>query len=369
MWTRFLRAFAIAAALGLGLCATLVLLVDPLGMSPVGIVPKSGYALSDPRFIAPQEISSGNFDSYIVGTSTIHSVDPQWAEEAFGGRFANVAMHGGTPYELQEMLRLIGHSEPRLIIFGLDANRWCRTDPPKQFNPKVVFPHWLFDESRVNDFSGLLNLEMVQLSLKQLEIAFGLKPAEAPLNGYRNRLIDTKWKPGNAKKRGDEHAARLALGWDEPDEAAESRADSKASYPALPLLQDTIDFIPLNTRLIAVLMPAHASTLPGDSAGRERLDECKRRIVDLVSRRNSYLVDFLLPSAWTTKDDNYWDHLHFRVGIARELIERLKEAVEGRRDADDGIYRVLATPPQPAKDLDAAPAAEDLPSRAPAIAE
>ena len=37
MWKRFLRAFAITGAAALALVIALVLLVDPLGVSPVGL--------------------------------------------------------------------------------------------------------------------------------------------------------------------------------------------------------------------------------------------------------------------------------------------------------------------------------------------
>jgi len=32
------------------------------------------------------------------------------------------------------------------------------------------------------------------------------------------------------------------------------------------------------------------------------------------------------------------------VGLAKDLVLRIKEAVERRRDAEDGIYRYLAGP-------------------------
>ena len=102
MWKRFLRAFAITGAAALALTLALILLVDPLGVSPVAMVRDvgdSGLAVGDRRFVLPRIVRSKSFDSFLVGSSTVHSVDPHWAEEAFGGTFANVAMHGGTPHE------------------------------------------------------------------------------------------------------------------------------------------------------------------------------------------------------------------------------------------------------------------------------
>src|SRR6185312_15728579 len=73
MWRRFLRAFAITGAGALMLVVALVLLVDPLGVSPIGLFePKAGYAMKDRRFLVQQLIRSGQFDSFLLGSSTIH---------------------------------------------------------------------------------------------------------------------------------------------------------------------------------------------------------------------------------------------------------------------------------------------------------
>ena len=133
----------------------LILLVDPLGVSPVALVePKAGYALKDRRFIAQQLIRSGQFDSFLLGSSTIHSVDPKWAEAAFGGEFANLAIHGATPHELARVLEAIERSKPRLrtIVLGLDSRRWCSHEPPQTYHPKAVFPELLYDADRLDDF-------------------------------------------------------------------------------------------------------------------------------------------------------------------------------------------------------------------------
>jgi hypothetical protein len=141
MWQRFLRAFGIVYVATLGSAILLLLLVDPLSVSPVALVmPKHGYALKDRRFLAPQVIRSGQFDSFLVGSSTIHSVDPAWAEAAFGGRFANIAIHGVTPYELTRVLGLVGSSVPglRRLILGLDADQWCDVRSAQRYHVKAV---------------------------------------------------------------------------------------------------------------------------------------------------------------------------------------------------------------------------------------
>jgi hypothetical protein len=148
MWKRFLRAFAITGVAALALVIVLVLLVDPLGVSPVGLFePKAGFALKDRRFLVQQLIRSGQFDSFLLGSSTIHSVDPNWAKAAFGGSFANLSIHGATPHELARVLEAVARSRPRLrtIVLGLDGGRWCGAKPPETYHPRAVFPESLYD--------------------------------------------------------------------------------------------------------------------------------------------------------------------------------------------------------------------------------
>lgn len=341
MWSRFLWAFGIAGLTGLAGCLLLILLADPIGVSPIGIVPKYGYVISDGRFVAPQIIASGDFDSFLVGTSTIHHVDPAWANAAFGGRFATVAIHGGTPYELTKMMELIGRNAPqaKYIIIGIDARRWCKTTPYDQYNPKTLFPDWLYDESRINDFLGLLNPKMLRHSLLQIKIAAGWRRPLIPATGYRNRLIDSKWSLSTAQnnlyKKHKKDAA--AFGLDDADEAAET--EGKHDHPDLLSLDEALNALPPHADVIVAVMPSHFTALLNKD--RNDIEQCKREIAALVEKRHGTMIDFRIDSNWTRADENFWDENHFRVGLARSLVLRLKEAMDQKQDAEDGVYRVL----------------------------
>ena len=346
MWRRFLWAFAITGAVFLALCLALILLVDPIGVSPIALAtPKSGYAFKDRRFLAQQVIRSGRFDSYLVGSSTLHSVDPEWANAAFGGRFANVSIHGATLYELRRVVELAGRSVPdlRRVVLGLDVKRWCRAEPPRRYHRKAVFPEWLYDGSRLNDFEALLNMKMLNAAFAQLAVDVKRNAPAVPANGYRNELDDTKWaafkaKEGSCEGGCDKHVALEEEDEDEPADAEES----VRVYPALPWLRQAILSLPKKTEFIAVLMPLKASALARLPAPeRNRIEACKQRIARLAARRHGTVVDFFVASDWTRNDDNFWDSDHLRVGFARALIFRVKEAVMRRRDADDGVYRVI----------------------------
>jgi len=292
-------------------------------------------------------IRSGKFDSFLVGSSTIHSVDPQWAEAAFGGHFANVAIHGLTPYEASRVVTLIGNDVPglRRLVLRLDAAQWC--DPVKaaqRYHAKAVLPENLYDADRFAHFVALLNGKMVEISLRQLAVDLAIKPAPVPANGYRNELDEAKWKPFKP----DQNSCTLNCDGTVTPAArgvgAAKVGDSEDPFPAHRLLEQAFASLPAQAEIIVALMPRHVSALPSDAAGRAKLGQCKRHIEALVSRHAGFTIDFDIASPWTTKDDNYWDASHFRIGLAKALMQRVKEAVERRRDAEDGVYRTLAGP-------------------------
>jgi hypothetical protein len=346
MWRRFLRAFAITGASALMLVVALILLVDPLGVSPIGLFePKAGYAMKDRRFLVQQLIRSGQFDSFLLGSSTIHSVDPDWAEAAFGGSFANLAIHGATPHELARVIEDVGRSRPRpqTIVLGIDSGRWCGAKPPETYHPRAVFPESLYDADRLNDFPVLLNMEMLDTSFEQLAVDLKLKAPQTEADGYRNELDETKWKPFKPGK------AACKLACEEKGPAADPGATpsiraAQHSFPALRLLKDAIASLPAGAKLIVAMMPPYISAQPDTAAERADLDLCKQRIAALATSKSGYTIDFDIASAWTRNADNYWDDSHFRTAIAKDFVRRVKEAIERRHDAADGVYRYLAGP-------------------------
>jgi hypothetical protein len=343
MWKRFLRAFAITTAGALVLITALVLLVDPLGVSPVGLFDsKAGYAMEDRRFLAQKLIRSGDFDSFLVGSSTIHSVDPDWAEAAFGGSFASLAIHGATPHEIARVLEAIGRRELHLrtIVLGLDGGRWCGPKPPQTYNKTAAFPESLYDADRFDDFVSLLNLEILKTSLRQFAIDLKLGASVTRADGYRNELDEAKWKPF----RPDNSDCKLACDETRTGGDAPQLAPIDHSFPALRLLEEPLASLPAATKLIVVMMPAYISRQPNSATERADLDLCKQRIATLATSRSGYTIDFDIASAWTRNADNYWDTSHFRTAIAKDLVRRVKEAIGRRRDAEDGVYRYLAGP-------------------------
>ena len=228
-------------------------------------------------------------------------------------------------------------------MLGLDSGRWCGAKAPEPYHPKAVFPESLYDTDRLDDFLALLNFEMLDTSIEQLAVDFKLKTPETEADGYHNELDEAKWKPFKPGKNG------CKLACDETPEAAAREPEVHAGtpehrLPSLELLETALASLPAETKLIVAVMPPHVSTQPDSAEERADLDLCKRRIAAIAASRHGYAVDFDIASAWTSNADNYWDASHFRTAIAKDFVLRIKEAVEHRRDAEDGIYRYLAGP-------------------------
>ena len=53
---------------------------------------------------------------------------------------------------------------------------------------------------------------------------------------------------------------------------------------------------------------------------------------------NTLVLDFMFPSPITSEDDNYWDGVHYRIGVADRLARDFAAAGQGEKSED---YAVL----------------------------
>jgi hypothetical protein len=100
--------------------------------------------------------------------------------------------------------------------------------------------------------------------------------------------------------------------------------------------------LPASTRVILTTMPIHVAVQPKPGTRDAAVDsECKARIARIGQLHGAGVVDFRLRSTVTSTDSNYWDPLHYRIGIAERIIAGLHEARTSSEDAPDGFYRIL----------------------------
>jgi hypothetical protein len=318
-------------------------LVDPYGANPLRIRFARPLMDINQRFMYPQVLRSGEFDSAIFGTSTVRLLKPSDLEARFGGNFANFGMNAATSFEQSEAVRLFLAHTPgvRTLIWGIDR-LWCRPDAETadSLSPERAFPPWLFDDSRWTTIPHLFNLRTLEISARVVMNKLGLMQPRLPRNGY------DVFTPSEA--RYDLARARAHIWSDGPPRAASGEAQIEATqaersswrYPALDRLSATLADLPKTARLLVLHPPVHIAVQPVPGTLDAAHDaECKRRVASIVAAHQGVTVDMSLVSPITREDENYWDAMHYRLPIAKQIAEILHRASIGERG--DETFHVL----------------------------
>lgn len=345
-WPGFLRAFVSGSVLIVVSLWGFVLALDPYGTRtgpdrrPTPIMDLNG------RYMYPQLARSGLFDAAVFGTSTIRLLDPQRLSDAFGVRLANLGLNAGTPWEQVQLAGLFVRHVPRpeLLVFGLDRN-WCEpdADAPARRLTFRSFPPWLYDENPLNDLVPQLDLKSVEIASRVALHRLGLMPERIRRDGYEVFTPpEARYDLGQARRRIWEGTSGHVEARVPPVELdAGERAALR--FPALAWLDELLARVPRETRIVLILPPIHVAAQAAPGSYDAAIDaECKARIAVIAGRHRAAALDFRLPSPLTLDDANYWDKLHYRLPVAARLVDDLKTAVDTRRDATDGTYRVLS---------------------------
>jgi hypothetical protein len=339
-WRRLSLTIAVWAAAIFCALAGAVWALDPYGARASADRPATPIMDINQRYMYPQIVRSGQFDSAVFGTSTIRLLDPVRLGELLGGRFANLGLNAGTPWEQTQLADLFLRKTPavRTLVFGVDMT-WCdplADTPEKRLTPRP-FPPWLYDDARWNDIEGAVSLQSLEIAGRVAMHRLGLAKERIRRDGYDVFL------PPDAFY--DVERARFHLWGSRPREVVRATAAPDANLsapemPALAWLDGLLARAPSGAAMFLVLPPLHAGSLPHpDSPEFTREAACRGRLAALAARRGALLVDFRLSSEVTRADENYWDPLHYRVGIARRMEDALKAAKEGATDG--GWWRRL----------------------------
>jgi hypothetical protein len=348
LWLRFFLTLAAVAKSLAAAVFVFVLAIDPYGLRVgPGRTPAPIIDLNQ-RYMYPQIVRSRGYDSVVLGSSTIRLLDPQRLGTLLGGRFANLGLNGGTPWEELQLARLLLRHvpHPKVLIFGLDP-LWCSPTADRDRFTSRTFPAWLYGERPLRHAQELLNLKSIELAGRVALNRLGLMPNRIRADGYEVFVpADADYDLARARS----HTRLLAFPQLPAGEAPMSDQErATLRMPALGWLEDLLAVMP-ETLKILIFPPVHISVQP--SAGSRYANaeaECKRRITEIARRTGSTLLDFRLRSAVTIDDSNYWDPLHYRIGIAQRLTTALLDAARGGPEPADGFYRVLHAQDQAAR--------------------
>jgi hypothetical protein len=343
-WRRFVELFVGTFAIGLLVVFAFVLLIDPYDDVPFSLPLKRHLIDANQRFMYPQVVRSGLFDSLVIGTSTSKLLDPVILSEEFGVRFANLSMDAATAWEQKTLANyFIDHvGKPKAIIVAIDE-QWCLRNADTQRITARGFPYFLYDDNKWNDFFFLLNSRTVEMAGKLVGVHLGLYSERSRFDGYYLFV-----PPENAY---DLEKARRAIWGDRPrtlpdptKKPFEMSDEQRASliYPALNWLDDLLLKTGDALKIIG-FMPAHVALEPDPAtlAGAHAA-ECKSRIVQIARHRGAKVIDWRYSSPLTREDSNYWDYIHYRVPVANSLARALGPAIREGKPSVDGTYRLLA---------------------------
>ena len=341
-WRRFAVAFALAA-LGFGAAAIgFVAAADPYGLRAAPGRPPGPLMDSNQRFLYPQIVRGGAYDSAVIGTSTSRLLDPVALDRALGGRFANLAMNAATPFEQAAMTRLfLAQGTPRTLVLALDST-WCEPDADARRLTTRPFPGWLYEDGAPFAALRQANWQSLVTGAEVLLHRIGLLPERIRRDGY---AVFTPPEASYDAARASRHIhGGTALGEAETV-VTSAEASLSDAMPALDWLDALLAATPPATTKLLAFMPVHVATQgrPGTPRG-SREAACKARVAQIGRRHGATVADFRIASPVTTEDGNYWDALHYRLPVAARIVDGLAAALAEGPDDRDGFFRVLAHP-------------------------
>ena len=343
-WTRFLLWFCGATLLLGCVLVGLIVWANPYRNIPFA---SSDRPLMDvnQRYLYPAVARDPRFDSAVLGNSTIRLLRPELLNQTLGGQFAQLAMNSGTAWEEWRMARffLSQRAQPRTVILGLDS-LWCSQNPDDRLITERGFPEWMYDDNPWNDLLNLFNGKVIEIAGRILtEAVTGEGKIHFDQTGYGNFLPPrTDYDLTRAREHIYGQAMPVLKAPVVPPVVLSEAERQALVFPTHALMQEFLTGSPAETQVILMWVPYHAVGLPATGSREEGvLETCKQRVTALAKARpHTMVVDFMIRSDITTRDENYWDSLHYDTAIADRVVSGLGQALRGESSAA-GDYRLL----------------------------
>lgn len=348
-WDRFFKVFSGSLCLSLVSLCLLMHLIDPYDSFSLSLFPNTLRlpVSNDQQFFHQMLARRQTFDSVIIGTSSTRMLRPEQLNGLLKSSFVNLGFNGSSPQLQYKLLELFvrHHREMKFMILGIDVV-WF--SPEKEYNEPWgarfpgSLPEWLFDENPLNDLLPFSSLTFKHAK-RQLLSMTGLKDYGIGADGYTDIM--------RGKGKYDINKARLRIYNSESPKAKTpvkppvklSLKDfEELNLPALKILEACLKTIPDETTKIIYFVPYHyyLQPVPG-SRDYAVLCETKRRIIELAKvYPNIHILDFMVKSHITTRDENYWDPLHYTVETATLVSRMIADGVKNRQ-SNQGYFRYM----------------------------
>lgn len=326
-WQKFLKVSLLSSIICVIAYFGLYFITDPYDRffsdpSKIPVRPKVNE-----RFFLPTLVSKNAFNSVILGTSTIQLVKPSQLNQLFNEKFLNIAMASATAYEQSKLFKLFlkSHPHPDTVIFGIDIV-WCEDHPSKNASISY-FPEFLFQNNALLDFKEALTQRTAEHCFTQLLVCLYLRKPFDRSDGYRSFLPSAdKYSLSQARKHIYKQETPLAK-----PVYLENLKNSKSrfEFPQAHYMEEILASLPAETRKIIIFVPYHSYyQLSGGLENVRRWQACKHHYKEMALKfSNVHVIDFMIDSYITEKDENYWDPLHYNLQIAEKLGWLIYQAV------------------------------------------
>lgn len=229
-----------------------------------------------------------------------------------------------------------------MLLVALD-HAWCDPDALRERTTFRGFPEWMYDDDPWNDLGYMLNGKSVEIGGRRLAVALGLKPARFPAGYEVFTPPESDYDPIKVREKLWGKRSKNSIRPIVPPYTPTETERAAWTFPALEWLDEILD--KFDGRTVLAFMPVHVAAQPRPgSVAAAKENECKARIAAIARAHGaSPVIDFRIPSAITSNDDNYWDPLHYRLPIADQLVAELAQALKGGEGAT-GNWRYVEDP-------------------------
>ena len=342
-WKGFARVLILALV---GLFATgylFILIVDPYGMLPLSFDFGRGPITAEQRFFYPSLAKKPQFNSAIIGSSTVRLLNPDDLNPLFDSTFVNLAMNAASVFEQEAIFDVFlrYHPHPKTVIFGVDHVYFDKSNYAKHIGAVKPehFPEWMYDENPFNDWLPY-TWRTMQIALKQFKVITGMSQAKYRVDGYED-FTKTMFTQDMDRRREEIYGSKTPkqrIPVEPPVQATQELIES-LDFPAIGHLDRMLSRLSDTTRAVVVIPPFHAyHQPPPGSEDAVKWQEFKRRVADVVcGHHNAALFDFMIESPMTTRDENYFDKIHYTVAVAREIAQEISRKAVSRTNTPNYI--------------------------------
>jgi hypothetical protein len=330
-WSRYCRLLLIVTALAALALYAAVLAIDPYDTGRFALFHRTGVPLYGQRMADASRGRDPQFNSAVIGNSTIQLLDPARLDAGLGGRFVSLAIPGTGPYEQLIVLGWFLHHHPDevgTVIIGLDGN-WC--DHPRVFGPEgesYPFPAWLYAEKPWPYLDHMFSYKSLEAGIRRLAVIVGRAPA-AREDGYNDYEAGKIYDPNAARTR----MVNGGAGNDQAEDAVPgaAAASPNGDWPEFAALAAVLRSLPDNVYVALIFPPRESSSVPPPGSDAAALvAACKQKANALAgAHANLRIIDFLNDGP-ISRPENFWDDIHYRGAIARQIEDAIAQARPAR---------------------------------------